>query len=187
MVVTVTLNKVCKVIIIIFQLHTATFKTYCAILVRRFNFLPSGVSTRVTTQEHLAAEGRTVGEKCPVILPKCHVTFRDLFHTVKLRHPWMWVPVTTAWRVLRLRMEERLLCGRYLWINWISSRGQPTRCGPLAWGLREVLTTPLLKKYMLRITHERCFLWRQNNPEVNYSPIRIFGGGSVSRGSITQP
>jgi hypothetical protein len=21
--------------------------------------------------------------------------------------PWMWVPVTTAWRVLRLRMEER--------------------------------------------------------------------------------
>jgi hypothetical protein len=26
---------------------------------------------------------------------------------------------------------------------------------------------------MLRITHERCFLWRQNNPEVNYSPIRI--------------
>jgi hypothetical protein len=22
----------------------------------------------------------------------------------------------------------------------------------------------------------RCFLWRQNNPEVNYSPIRISGG-----------
>ena len=32
----------------------------------------------------------------------------------------------------------------------------------------------------------RCFLWRQNNPEVNYSPTRISGGGSVSRGSITQ-
>jgi hypothetical protein len=32
---------------------------------------------------------------------------------------------------------------------------------------------------MLRITHKvRCFLWRQNNPEVNYSPTRIFGGGS---------
>jgi hypothetical protein len=30
---------------------------------------------------------------------------------------------------------------------------------------------------MLRITHERCFLWRQNIPEVNYSPIRISGGG----------
>jgi exonuclease III len=32
----------------------------------------------------------------------------------------------------------------------------------------------------------RCFLWRQNNPEVNYSPTRI-SGGNVSRGSITQP
>jgi hypothetical protein len=29
------------------------------------------------------------------------------------------------------------------------------------------------------------FLWRQNNPEVNYAPTRIFGGGSVSGGSIT--
>jgi hypothetical protein len=38
--------------------------------------------------------------------------------------------------------------------------------------LGEVLTTPLRKKCMLRITHERCFLWRQNNPEVNYSHIR---------------
>ena len=35
----------------------------------------------------------------------------------------------------------------------------------------------------------RCFLWRQNNPEVNYSPTRISsgeGGGIVSGGSITQ-
>jgi len=32
--------------------------------------LPPGVSTRVTTREHPAAEGGTVGEKCPVILPK---------------------------------------------------------------------------------------------------------------------
>ena len=30
---------------------------------------------------------------------------------------------------------------------------------------------------MLRVTHKlRCFLWRQNNPEVNYSPNRISGG-----------
>jgi hypothetical protein len=42
----------------------------------------------------------------------------------------------------------------------ISSSGQPTRGGPSAWGLGEVLTTPLRKKYMLRITHKRCFLWR---------------------------
>jgi len=44
--------------------------------------------------------------------------------------------------------------------------------------LGEVLTTPLRKKHMLRITHKlRCFLWRQNNPEVNYSPTPISGGG----------
>jgi hypothetical protein len=43
---------------------------------------------------------------------------------------------------------------------------------------------------MLRITHERCFLWRQNIPEVNYFPIRISGGGvfleEVSRSRIGQ-
>jgi hypothetical protein len=27
-----------------------------------------------------------------------------------------------------------------------------------------MLTTPVRKEQMLRITHERCFLWRQNNP-----------------------
>jgi hypothetical protein len=39
------------------------------------------------------------------------------------------------------------------------------------------VVNPLRKKCMLKITHERCFLWRQNNPDVNYSPIRISGGG----------
>jgi hypothetical protein len=39
---------------------------------------------------------------------------------------------------------------------------------------------------MLRNIHKvKCFLWRQNNPEVNYSPPRI-SGGSVSGGSIMQ-
>ena len=43
-----------------------------------------------------------------------------------------------------------------------------------------MLTTPLRKKQMLRITHKvRFFLSRQNNPEVNYSPIRISGVGGV--------
>jgi len=50
-----------------------------------------------------------------------------------------------------------------------------------------VLTTPLRKKYMLRITHKlRCFLWRQNNPEVNYSPTRISGGGEVFLGEVSR-
>jgi hypothetical protein len=38
---------------------------------------------------------------------------------------------------------------------------------------------PSPKKCTLRITHERCFLWRQYNPEVNYSPIRLSGVGGV--------
>jgi len=31
-------------------------------------------SPRITKREHPAAEGGTVGEKCPVILPKCRLT-----------------------------------------------------------------------------------------------------------------
>jgi hypothetical protein len=39
-----------------------------------FQLLPPGVSTRVTTREHPVAEGGTVGEKCPGILPKYRLT-----------------------------------------------------------------------------------------------------------------
>jgi hypothetical protein len=36
---------------------------------------------------------------------------------------------------------------------------------------------PPHQKTMISNTHKaRCFLWRQNNPEVNYSPTRISGG-----------
>ena len=52
----------------------------------------------------------------------------------------------------------------------------------------EVLISPLRKKKVKNTHKMRCFLWRQNNPEVKYSPTRISeGGGTVSRGSITQP
>jgi len=50
--------------------------------------------------------------------------------------------VTTAWRVLRLRMEG------------ISSRGQPTRGGPPAWGFGVGLTTPHRKK---KFIVAKCF------------------------------
>jgi len=56
------------------------------------------------------------------------------------------VPVTTAWRVLRLQIDERPPIRRVAAINLITSRGRPTRCGPPAWGLGEVLTTPPCKK-----------------------------------------
>jgi len=51
--------------------------------------------------------------------------------------------------------------------------------------LKRKTASPVLN--VLRITHKvRCFFWRQNNPEVNYSPTRI-SRVSVSRGGITQP
>jgi hypothetical protein len=55
--------------------------------------------------------------------------------------------VTTAWCVLRLRMEETPSSfGGWLRIYWISSRGQPTRGGLPAWELGVGLTTPHRKK-----------------------------------------
>jgi len=55
--------------ITIFNSRTAAFKAYCAIWVRRSNFHHQS-SPRVTTRQHPAAEGGTMGEKCPRILPK---------------------------------------------------------------------------------------------------------------------
>ena len=85
--------------------------------------------------------------------------------------------VSTAWRVLRLRMEERPPIWRVA-VNKLNKQPRTAdKDGPPACGLDEVLTTPLRKKQKLRITSKvRCFLWRQNNPEVNYSPTRISGG-----------
>ena len=51
--------------------------------------------------------------------------------------------VTTAWRVLGLRMEKRPPIWRVA-VNKLSK--QLTRGGPPAWGLDEVLTTPFRKK-----------------------------------------
>ena len=55
---------------LIFNYALQPFKGYCVIWIRRSNFRHQ-VSPRVTAREHPAAEGGTVGEKCPVILPKC--------------------------------------------------------------------------------------------------------------------
>ena len=58
----------------------STFITHCSLqgllcdLGQTFQLSPPGVSTRVTTREHPAAEGGTVGEKFPGILPKCRFT-----------------------------------------------------------------------------------------------------------------
>jgi hypothetical protein len=60
----------------------------------------------------------------------------------------MWVPVTTAWHVLRLRMEER----PPIWRVAANKLNKQPQTAP-ACGLGEVLTTPLRKKRILRITH----------------------------------
>ena len=58
-----------------FQLLLLFSTTHCSLqgllcnMGQTFQLQPPGVSTR----EHPAAEGRTVGEKCPGILPKCRL------------------------------------------------------------------------------------------------------------------
>jgi len=83
----------------------------------------------------------------------------------------MLVLVTVSWQVLGLRMEETASrYGGYLWMYWVSSHAQPTRCGPPAWGLGEGLTTPHCKSQFvtkccngprnwLRIGTSGSFLW----------------------------
>ena len=61
----------------------------------------------------------------------------------------MWVPVTTAWFVLRLRMEERPPIWRVA-ANILNKQSRRADKGdPPAWGLGEVLKTPHLKKHIL--------------------------------------
>jgi hypothetical protein len=48
----------------------------------------SGLDVPTFATMHPAAEGGTVGEKCPRILPKFRIPLyiKDLLHAVKLRH-----------------------------------------------------------------------------------------------------
>jgi hypothetical protein len=72
----------------IFKLPTAAFKAYCAIWVRRSNFRHQAsprVSPRENTQRRkVELWARNVRTFC--LNADLHVTFRELLHTVKLRH-----------------------------------------------------------------------------------------------------
>jgi hypothetical protein len=57
----------------------------------------------------------------------------------------MWVSVTTAWRVLRLRMEERPPICRVPANTLNKQSRKPTWGGPPAWGVGVVLTTSHFK------------------------------------------
>jgi hypothetical protein len=71
-------------IIIIFNYALQSFKAYYA-----FHLSPPGVSTRVTKRENPAAEGVTVGEKFPGILPKCRLP-RHIYGSFTCRKATTW-------------------------------------------------------------------------------------------------
>jgi hypothetical protein len=75
------------IIYFFFNLRTAAFKAYCAIWVRRSNFLHQAspcASPRESTQwQRVELWARNVWEFCLNV--DFHVTFRDLLHAVKLR------------------------------------------------------------------------------------------------------
>jgi hypothetical protein len=68
------INPPAHLLLLFVQLTHRSLKAYCAILVRRPNFRHQ-VSPRASPRrEHPAAESETVGEKCPIILPKWRLT-----------------------------------------------------------------------------------------------------------------
>ena len=75
----------------------------------------------------------------------------------------MWVRVTTAWRVLRLRMEER----PPIWRVAANKLNKQSRTADKGWssslGVGRGANNASPWKPMLRNIHKsRCFLWRQN-------------------------
>ena len=103
------------------------------------------------------------------------MTFRWYYNTTPCDK---WVPVTTAWRVLRLRMEER----PPIWRVAANKLNKQSRTADKGWssslGVGRGANNASPWKPMLSNIHKaRCFLWRQNNPEVNYSTTRISEGG----------
>ena len=79
--------------------------------------------------------------------------------------------------------------GGWLRINWISRRGQPTRGGPSAWGVRWGAnnSSPWKTKCYEILTGETLPLGKkQSGGKIPPPPASPGGGGSVSRGGITQ-
>ena len=61
-------------------------------------------------------------------------------------NPCLWVPVTTAWRVLRLRMEERPPIWRVAASKLNKQSRTADKVWSSAWRLGEALTTPSCEK-----------------------------------------
>ena len=91
--------------------------------------------------------------------------------------PCLWVPVTTAWHVLRLRMEEQ----PPIWRVAANKRNKQSRTADKGWSSswgvgRGTNNSSPWNNTVTKYSWARCFLWRQNNPEVKHSPTRISGG-----------
>ena len=84
--------------------------------------------------------------------------------------------VTMAWHVLRLRMVEWPL----IWRVAANILNKQSRTADKGWssslGVGRGADASPWKPMSSNIHKARCFLWRQNNPEVNYSPTWISGG-----------
>jgi len=77
-----------RVCLFVYTITRCSLKAYCAIWVRRSNFRHQAsprVSPRESTQQRkVELWARNVREFC--LNADIHVTFRDVFHAVKLRH-----------------------------------------------------------------------------------------------------
>jgi hypothetical protein len=72
--------------------------------------------------------------------------------------------VATAWRVLRLRLEETTSrYGAKLRIRLISRRGQPKRGDPPAWSFGVGLTTPRRKNKLVTKGHKKPRNWTKKD------------------------
>jgi hypothetical protein len=81
--------------------------------------------------------------------------------------------VTTAWRILRLRVKATASrYGGWLRIYWISSRGQSTKGGPPASMFDVRLKTPSVKSNFVTKCYERLRAWTDyldKRPKLDWS------------------
>jgi len=109
--------------------------------------------------------------------PEIMIFYFEILKVISLWPCDKWVPVTTAWRILRLQMEEQ----PPIWRAAANKLNKQSRIANKEWssslGVGRGANNASPWKPKLRNTYKaRCFLWRQNNREVNCSPTRISGG-----------
>jgi len=99
----------------------------------------------------MEAEGSCTGVRIRKTVTWAVRSFRYVQHE--------WVPVTTAWRVLGLRMEERPPIWRVA-ANILNKQSRTAeKRGLPAWGLGEVLTTPHCKNTYCYEIFIQKYLW----------------------------